>query len=256
MIKIQTCLFCGKVLSKEQIAKKNKTCSRYCAFRLKKYEHQQKEPNFFLMKDINTLFYLIGLLFTDGNLDSCKKRITLSLTEKNVIYMLFPYFSSNDKKIYEYQPKSENANIIYTTINESTEAINILTNKYDFEPCNSVTKKMPNIPDEYFGDFLRGVFDGDGCVYISNKARGKKYLAISITCASQDFIYSLRGKLENLGFHPTIVIDSRRKEQKIKTYYLKRNRQQEIKNFYNLIYKNATIKNQTKYRKFYYEDIV
>lgn len=166
-------------------------------------------------------------------------------------------FSATKRKIYEYKPKSKNANKIYTIINESDITINELK-KMGFSSCNSYTKEFPAIQEQYLWDFIRGIFDGDGCIYNSNysKENKKYYKAISITCASNQFIYKLKQVLEQFNFHPTIVLDSRRKENEIKTYYLKINRQEEILMFFNNIYKNATIKNNTKYRKFCYEDIV
>lgn len=218
---------------------------------------QQNEPNIFDIDNKHDLFYLLGLIFTDGNLDNLEQRITLSLTDKKIIEYLYPLFSSNDRKIYEYKPKAKNANKIYTIINESNITITKLK-EMGFQACNSTTKDFPDIPEKYIWDFIRGVFDGDGCIYNSNynKKYKKLYKAISITCASKSFIYQLKNIFESLGFHPTIVIDSRRKEQNIKTYYLKINRQQEIKMIFKEMYKNATIKNNTKYRKFCYEDIV
>lgn len=255
MIKINQCIFCGKELTKKQINKRSNTCSRECNIKYKMLQNQNLEPDFFEIDNQDILYYLLGLLYTDGNLDKTKNIITLSLTDKTIITSLYPYFSANKRKIYEYQPKNINAHKAYTIINKSDKAISKLINM-GFSPCNSLTKTFPQIPNEYFGSFLRGIFDGDGCVYISNTIKGKKYYSISITCASYEFVLSLKEKLEDLKFNPTLVIDSRRKDNINKTYYLKLNKQKEVKNFMNYIYKDCNIKNNTKYEKYYYENIV
>lgn len=216
---------------------------------------QQQEPDFFAICNEHDLYYLLGLLFTDGNLNAEETRITLSLTNEKIIQCLYSCFSASFRKIYQYKPKLENANTIYTILNESKIAISKLK-QMGYSSCNSINKPFPKIPDKNLGDFLRGVFDGDGCVYVSNTFKGKKYLTISITCASYDFTYGLKESLEKCGFHPTVVIDSRRKHNEIKTYYVKMNRQKEIEQFYEMIYKNSGIRNEEKYKKFCYEDIV
>lgn len=42
------------------------------------------DPNIFEIKDKDILYYLLGLIFTDGNLDVLETRVTLSLTQKKL----------------------------------------------------------------------------------------------------------------------------------------------------------------------------
>lgn len=53
---------------------------------------------------------------------------------------------------------------------------------------------IPNISDEFFNSFVRGYFDGDGC--ISLKSTG--YSVTSICCNSKIFLDSLLIKLKEL----------------------------------------------------------
>lgn len=48
----------------------------------------------------------------------------------------------------------------------------------------SFNMKMPNIPKEYLGDFIRGYFDGDGCAHRIKAGR----LNASFTCADENFV--------------------------------------------------------------------
>src|SRR5690606_2234409 len=42
--------------------------------------------------------------------------------------------------------------------------------KWNCIPCKSKTLELSaDIPDQYFKDFVRGVFDGDGCITTSSK---------------------------------------------------------------------------------------
>ena len=59
----------------------------------------------------------------------------------------------------------------------------------------------PGLPDKFFPDFLRGVFDGDGCV-MSKKypVDGKLFgwYAFDINCANEEFLVNLRLVLTRL----------------------------------------------------------
>ena len=242
------CLNCNKELTNIQILKKNQFCSKGCAT---SYRQKAHDPNIFEIQDMDILYYLLGLIFTDGNLDVEETRITLSLTQKDVIDYLYFYFCDiHKRKVYEYQPHNcKNANKTYTIINTNPETISILKSM-SLTPNNSATKKFPEIPKEYMPAFLRGVFDGDGCIFISNTYKGKRYKKVCITCASEIFTNKLVQTLSLFDLHPTVVIDSRRKNNVIKTYYVYLNRQEEIKQFYNIIYSNANLFIEYKRQRF------
>lgn len=61
--------------------------------------------------------------------------------------------------------------------------------------------RFPNIPSKYFGDFLKGYFDGDGCVFLqTDKGKIKKLiikkLSIIFTSGSEIFLETLAVKLK------------------------------------------------------------
>ncbi len=55
---------------------------------------------------------------------------------------------------------------------------------------------LPEIPDEYIRHYVRGLFDGDGSVYLDSG----KYIRISLLSGSFSFIDSLNNKLNESGF--------------------------------------------------------
>lgn len=246
--KITNCLNCNKPLNKKQISKKGHFCCPGCAT---SYRQKAHDPDIFEIENKDILYYLLGLIFTDGNLDKEESRITLSLTQENVIRTLYPYFCDTQKrKVYEYTPKNcQNANTCYTILNTNTATISRLK-LMTMTPCNTATKNFPDFPIKNVGAFLRGVFDGDGCVTISMIKYGKAYKRISITCAAPVFKDKLVMLLELLGLHPTVVIDSRRKDNEVKTYYICLNKQDEIKQFHDIIYNDAEIWFDYKRQKF------
>ncbi len=65
-------------------------------------------------------------------------------------------------------------------------------------PRKSLTMNPPPIPDEFFGSFLLGYFDGDGCVCIDhNKKRGTAALRVIYTSGSLAFLTQLRDYLRS-----------------------------------------------------------
>ena len=65
---------------------------------------------------------------------------------------------------------------------------------------------LPSIPDSYFGDFVRGYFDGDGCVYsntlyFAGRKNPRQILMTLFTSGCQSFLQSLWGVLRVHGIH-------------------------------------------------------
>lgn len=76
--------------------------------------------------------------------------------------------------------------------------------KLGLKPNKSKTINLPHIPKEYFPDFVRGYFDGDGGVTISNYYRknrkshlGKTMLS-GFTSGSKKFLLGLRKSLQEI----------------------------------------------------------
>lgn len=55
-------------------------------------------------------------------------------------------------------------------------------------PAKTKNIRFPDVPDEFLGDFVRGVFEGDGCLTL--KLAKKKYLMpkINISSGSREFL--------------------------------------------------------------------
>ncbi|MDP2665225.1 MAG: LAGLIDADG family homing endonuclease [bacterium] len=63
---------------------------------------------------------------------------------------------------------------------------------------------LPNIPKKYFGDFVRGYFDGDGCVYFSSlqyadRKKPRRVLLTLFTSGCRLFLESLWNELRIRG---------------------------------------------------------
>jgi len=76
--------------------------------------------------------------------------------------------------------------------------------KFGFTQNKSNTIRLPRIPQEYFGDFVRGYFDGDGNVYFKKhwvKAREKErwIFACRFTSGSKKYLEDLHRSLKQTG---------------------------------------------------------
>lgn len=245
------CKNCNKLLTYKQQLKKNMFCSKACAT---SYRCRANDPDVFDIQNDDIKFYLLGLLFTDGNLNKEENRLTLSLTSKETIEYLYPFFSDiNKRKIYHYTPLKGNSNTSYTILNTNSSCIRKIKDLGLF-PCNSNTKNFPTIEKKYLASFLRGIFDGDGCIYVSTIKRGKKYFAISFTCGSYDFTQGICNSLKQLGMTPTVSLDCRRKNNKNKTYYIHLYKEADIKTFYSTVYAVDNI--SIKYKKERFREVI
>lgn len=104
---------------------------------------------------------------------------------------------------------------------------------------------VPSIPNKFFNSFVRGYFDGDGCISI--KSTG--YSVTSICCNSKVFIQSLKVKLENANITNCRIVAEKGNRKNI-LYVLYITRKENQKAFMDFIYQNDDIKLIRKYNKF------
>lgn len=74
----------------------------------------------------------------------------------------------------------------------------------NFTQSKSHTLVFPAVPENYFGDFIRGYFDGDGCVYFNRvtftKEKRVRWILMTLfTSGSKDFLDSLLRHLRIYG---------------------------------------------------------
>lgn len=73
-----------------------------------------------------------------------------------------------------------------------------------FVPNKSNILQFPNIPPMYVSAFVRGYFDGDGCVYykmhkFADRKRPRWILMTTFCCGSRDFLEDLHRNLKRSG---------------------------------------------------------
>lgn len=169
----------------------------------------------FFKKWTREMAYVLGFISADGYITINKRGghfLGIQITDKDLLLKIKKVMDS-EHKISKRVSHKENERAMYRLqigsieICEDLDGLGIRAKK---------TKNMvvPNVPDLYFSDFVRGYFDGDGNVWVgvTNKKRKNPVLAIltAFTSCSDTFLNQLQARLVNLGFKKGCVYKSKR----------------------------------------------
>jgi hypothetical protein len=148
-------------------------------------------------------YYLLGAFCSDGNIGrDCRKKTYIngafSITSKDDDWLIaIGNLICPEKNLTKHKQcyKIKFNNIIMAQWLVDHGCV----------PAKSLILKMPDIPEEYFRDFVRGYFDGDGCISLykyTKQKNNKTYIYDSCTgyiCSgSKNFILSLKDRLDQL----------------------------------------------------------
>lgn len=159
----------------------------------------------FFDKWSSQMAYVLGLLYADGSLEDASylrgKYIRLTSTDKELIFRVRRWLDSEHTIIY-LKPDSLHGKQRYFLRIGSHKLYNSLT-KLGLYPNKFLTIKFPNIPSKYLKDFIRGYFDGDGCVYLELSKNQNhniviKKLSIIFTSGSKKFLQGLNSAIKQI----------------------------------------------------------
>ena len=144
----------------------------------------------FFSKWSNDMAYVFGLWFADGNLCNHTFSVTLHNNDSNLICEIAKKMESTHK----IQKKKNNATTLAIWSKQIEQDLIAIGGR----PKKSRTMGLPPVPSQFFPDFVRGFFDGDGCISFD----GRTYRML-FCCASRFFIEELltqlRLKIPGLG---------------------------------------------------------
>jgi hypothetical protein len=207
--------------------------------------------NYFDSIDSNKKAYYLGLLYADGcntgkNISislSCKDAYILESLAKDVFITDRPLYIGllHDKNINH----SNTSSLVITNIHisEKLSAIGMVENK------SLILEYPKNLDDIYFWHFLRGYFDGDGCVRIVKKKTPSGFNRVSFSIiGTNEFLNVVKQKINAL-----IEL-----EYDIHLYKLKNNKIKELRiisiqdtfKIFNNLYKEADLFLRRKYERF------
>lgn len=130
-------------------------------------------------------YYLLGAFISDGCVDQNLRKITISSKDDDWLSSIAKILCP-EKSIQ----KIKKSNCFVLRIHNK-QIVNWFINN-ECTPRKSLTVKMPNIPKQYLSHFMRGVFDGDGCIVQQTFKRTKtKQIRIYIVSGSKIFAKQL-----------------------------------------------------------------
>ncbi len=188
------CYHCKKEIIRSEEYYKIENFCRDCFSMGKLKRNSEQSYNILKKIDLEEFYYLIGLICTDGHIGwpNCTKNtngytcmITLNNKDSDLLYDIQKLFGG----IIVLQPKlnatkwqiSNKDFVLYLK-----NVVGLTNNK---SLTLNVEKWFQELPNKFKIPFLRGVIDGDGCIY-----RNKKYghCVISIATYSENFFSMLK----------------------------------------------------------------
>lgn len=173
--------------------------------------HNRKQINEIFFKSWSPeMAYILGLIFADGAIEDVRKSsrtcyIAVTSKDKSLIEQVKNTLSSNHN-IYRRKQSIHTFSNGESYLCAETFTLRIGNKKMyqdlidlGVTPRKSLRLRLPKIPDKYFNYFLRGYFDGDGCVSIYLKRNRKtKIIQVIFTCGSYQFLKELSHKVDRL----------------------------------------------------------
>lgn len=150
-----------------------------------------------------SMAYVLGFIYADGFLidahnSSRTQYIGITSKDSSIVHKINQALGCN-KPLYERQPqvikypsgKIYKNSLTYTLRIGNKVIFNDLI-KLGLTPRKSLSLKLPQIPTQYFFPFLRGYFDGDGCLTLSKPPRRNAYrVRLVFSSGSKRFLKDL-----------------------------------------------------------------
>ncbi len=130
-----------------------------------KRKYKIKE-DFFDVIDTQPKAYLLGFMYADGNVHKQNNMIKIEVHEKDVdILNLFIDYIFIGKR-----PKISVDRVVYNYITITSSKLKTALISHGCGPAKTFLISLPNLPDNLLSHFIRGFYDGDGCITIDSKS--------------------------------------------------------------------------------------
>lgn len=210
----------------------------------RKYEINE---NYFDAIDTEEKAYMLGFLYADGynNVERHEVKIRLSKIDEEILIkfrdILYPH---KDKPLY-YQSRNGHD---YSELYVFSKHVSDMLNKWGCCQAKSFNLEFPYFLNKnLYHHFIRGVFDGDGCICCTTLKSGEHKTAFSII-GYRPFMASINHIIaESCGLNENKLIDYKGKDERIATVVFSGCKQCiKIRDY---LYNNATIYLERKHEK-------
>lgn len=144
----------------------------------------------------NNLWYIIGLIATDGYLSKDGRHINITSKDRRYLFSVRKALGINNKigkKTREKEKIKKYSQIQFGDVKFYKYLLDI-----GMIQKKSLNLGKINVPRQYFPDFLRGVVDGDGSISTwVHKTNQHRQWSLRITSAASLFINWLKKETEN-----------------------------------------------------------
>ena len=213
-------------------------CLRDNNYKINSYKKHTCNEDIFEKIDNEEKAYWLGFLYADGYVNNNGIELTLSEIDKEHIEKFKNFLNASNNLKYKEQTKAYRLSIYSTKIAKDLTNLGCYKNK-------SLTLQFPTeeqVPKELIHHFMRGYFDGDGCICIP-KAKYKPQRHFSVI-GTKDFLDKYDEIILNLGVNKT------KYSSEGQAYSVKHCGNIQVQKIYDFLYKNATIYLDRKYYKF------
>lgn len=193
--------------------------------------------------------YWVGFIAADGCLyqpkDNRQDILSISLAIKDKSHLEKFKKCIETKKPLSQGKHGKNNNFEHVSLQISSNKISKDLQKIGITPRKTYHVQWPKIPEEFLPAYVRGYFDGDGC--ISHKIEQNNLHSVNVTMVG--FVENMKNFQKYLlskNIKSSIVFD-KRKDRALDFCSLVLTNKKEKQKFLHLIYDNATIYLDRKY---------
>lgn len=192
------------------------------------------DTTFFDKIDSQEKAYALGFLYADG----CNRKTDISLVLQDKDFNHLKEIS----KLFKFKGNFYHTNHSTTGFSLSSRDFCNKCSKLGMTPAKSLTLTFPNesiVPKELQRHFIRGYFDGDGCLYVSKATQCTILGTESFLSTMNSIINEELGFSKELEYHPNGITRRYRISQR-----------KQIKSLMGWLYQDATIYLDRKYQKY------
>lgn len=154
----------------------------------------------------DNMAYVLGWLITDGCIEYIpNERYVLrwDLADIEPLEHFKEIFNSNHP-IHKHDRLKEKNSITYSLTFRDKEMVEDIIN-LGVTPDKTFNITIPDIPEKHLSHFIRGLFEGDGSVFLLDRPNNRKLLNTKIMSASETFIKQLGDIIKSeVGMTPKI----------------------------------------------------
>ena len=187
--------------------------------------------------------YMLGFLMADGNVSKTENRIQINLSEDDSDFLNIFYTEIGGSPIAHYTQNNGKQKVCRWQCLSSKIKRDLIS--YDVIPNKTGFAKIPSKLDKkFYPDFIRGYFDGDGCIWIE-KSSGA--VGFSLTSHNPEILEQIIEYFEENGI-PRVKI---KVDNRANINYSFKYRKRASQKIYNLLYyNNSCLRMPRKFDKF------